>query len=108
LKEERRERLENFMNHRILRLPEVKTSTGLSRSTIYFRMAEGTFPKQIPLGRRTVGWLEKEIQQWLERQIQTSRSSEPHQEKKQSPTTDIFVACGETGNRIVANTKQPF
>jgi predicted DNA-binding transcriptional regulator AlpA len=37
--------------HRIMRLPEVKTITGLSRSTIYFRIAEGTFPKQVSLGR---------------------------------------------------------
>jgi prophage regulatory protein len=66
------------MKHRILRLPEVKTSTGLSRSTIYLRMAEGTFPRQIPLGRRTVGWLEGEVQEWLDRQIQLARSSEPH------------------------------
>jgi prophage regulatory protein len=57
--------------HRIMRLPEVKTITGLSRSTIYFRIAEGTFPKQISLGGRAVGWLENEIQEWLERQIQT-------------------------------------
>jgi len=62
------------MKHRILRLPEVKTNTGLSRSTIYFRMAEGTFPKQIALGRRTVGWLENEIEEWLQRQIQASRA----------------------------------
>jgi prophage regulatory protein len=66
------------MKHRILRLPDVKTSTGLSRSTIYFRMAEGSFPKQIALGPRTVGWLEEEIQEWLERQIQTTRSGEPN------------------------------
>jgi hypothetical protein len=45
-------------------------------------MAEGAFPKQIPLGPRTVGWLEIEVQEWLERQIQTTRSSEPNPKKK--------------------------
>lgn len=59
--------------HRIMRLPEVKTITGLSRSTIYFRIALGTFPKQIPLGGRAVGWLEAEIQNWLHEQVQASR-----------------------------------
>ena len=49
--------------HTILRLPEVKRSTGLSRSTIYLRIAEGTFPKSVSLGGRAVGWLEAEIQQ---------------------------------------------
>jgi prophage regulatory protein len=59
--------------HRIMRLPEVKLVTGLSRSTIYFRIALGTFPKQVSLGGRAVGWLENEIQEWLQRQIDSSR-----------------------------------
>jgi prophage regulatory protein len=53
------------MMHTILRLPAVKTSTGLSRSTIYLRIAQGTFPKPVSLGGRAVGWLEAEIQEWL-------------------------------------------
>lgn len=62
--------------HRIMRLPEVKAVTGLSRSTIYFRMALGTFPKQVCLGGRAVGWLEDEIQDWLNQQIQASRRAD--------------------------------
>ena len=58
----------------ILRLPEVKARTGLSRSTIYLRIAEGNFPTPIPLGGRAVGWIEDEIQQWLEQQIDASRN----------------------------------
>ena len=61
------------MLHTILRLPAVKTSTGLSRSTIYLRIAEGTFPKPVSLGGRAVGWLEAEIQEWLQRRIEESR-----------------------------------
>jgi prophage regulatory protein len=61
------------MLHTILRLPAVKTSTGLSRSTIYLRIAQGTFPKPVGLGGRAVGWLEAEIQDWLQGQIETSR-----------------------------------
>lgn len=34
------------MANMILRLPAVKTRTGLSRSTIYLRVAEGRFPMQ--------------------------------------------------------------
>ena len=52
--------------HKILRLPDVKESTGLSRSTIYLRIAEGSFPKPVNLGGRAVGWLELDIQHWLE------------------------------------------
>ena len=61
------------MTHTILRLPAVKTRTGLSRSTIYLRVAQGTFPKPVSLGARAVGWVEVEIQEWLQRQIEASR-----------------------------------
>ncbi|HXV82341.1 MAG TPA: AlpA family transcriptional regulator [Candidatus Binatia bacterium] len=61
------------MMHTILRLPEVKRSTGLSRSTIYLRVAQGTFPKPVALGGRAVGWLEVEVQDWLQRRIEASR-----------------------------------
>lgn len=63
------------MTHTILRLPAVKTSTGLSRSTIYLRVAEGTFPKPVSLGGRAVGWLEAEIQDWLRQRIEASRKA---------------------------------
>ena len=57
------------MKHKILRLPEVKEFTGLSRSSIYLRMANRNFPKSISLGGRAVGWLESDIQKWLEDRI---------------------------------------
>jgi prophage regulatory protein len=60
--------------HTILRLPDVKRSTGLSRSIIYLRIAQGTFPKPVSLGERSVGWVEAEIQEWLQRRIDASRS----------------------------------
>jgi len=49
----------------ILRRKQVESRTGLSRSTIYLRIQNGTFPKQINLGARAVGWLENEIEAWL-------------------------------------------
>ena len=61
------------MKHSILRLPKVKVRTGLSRSTIYLRISEGTFPSPIRLGSRAVGWLESEIDNWLEERISASR-----------------------------------
>ena len=63
------------MAHSIPRLPAVKTRTGLSRSTIYLRVSQGTFPKPVSLGGRAVGWLEAEIQEWLQRQIEASRKA---------------------------------
>ena len=61
------------MEQHILRLPTVKAITGLSRSTIYLRMSEGSFPRQVNLGSRAVGWLSSEIQQWVDERISSSR-----------------------------------
>ena len=60
----------------ILRLPAVKNRTGLSRSTIYLRISQGKFPKPVSLGGRAVGWIEVEIEDWLNQQISTSRQRE--------------------------------
>jgi len=64
------------MGQHILRLPTVKAITGLSRSTIYLRMSEGTFPEKISLGSRAVGWLETEVQDWLDERISVSRKED--------------------------------
>ncbi|SVD05061.1 uncharacterized protein METZ01_LOCUS357915 [marine metagenome] len=61
------------MGQHILRLPTVKAITGLSRSTIYLRMSEGSFPEKISLGSRAVGWLASEIQQWLDERISSRK-----------------------------------
>ncbi|MEO1724052.1 MAG: AlpA family transcriptional regulator [Pseudomonadota bacterium] len=49
----------------ILRRPDVERLTGLARSTIYARMADGTFPKPIKLGGSAVGWRQSAIAAWL-------------------------------------------
>ena len=59
---------------RFLRLPEVMKRTGLSRSTIYVRLAEGRFPRPVALGGRAVGWIEAEIAEWVAERIAESRS----------------------------------
>ena len=64
------------MEQMILRLPKVKAITGLSRSTIYLRMSEGTFPQHISLGSRAVGWLGSEVADWMDQRILESRDSE--------------------------------
>ena len=45
----------------ILRLPAVKAETGVSRSTIYLRIAQGLFTKPVSLGARAVGWPSSEV-----------------------------------------------
>lgn len=64
--------------HRIIRLPDVRTRTGLSRSSIYAAISKNTFPQPLPLGARAVGWLESEIDAWLESRIALGRKGNPN------------------------------
>lgn len=61
------------MTNRLLRRPEVEKLVGLSRSTIYVRISQGTFPKPIPIGGRLIAWPEKTIQDWIQERIEAGR-----------------------------------
>jgi prophage regulatory protein len=63
------------MSNKIIRLPAVKDKTGLSRSSIYLRMSKGEFPDSISLGSRAIGWLEGDINLWLEQCIAASKAA---------------------------------
>ena len=49
---------------RILRLDAVLDRTGLSRSTLYRKVEQGTFPAQVQIAARCVGWRESAISEW--------------------------------------------
>ena len=51
---------------RIVRLSTVLARTGLSRSTIYRKIAEGTFPAQIKISINGAGWRESDINRWVD------------------------------------------
>ncbi len=74
---------------RFLRLPEVVSRTGLSRSTLKVLMREGSFPLPIRLGARAVGWIEAEVEAWMRERIAASRGG------AEGPPTDFQ----ERGNR---------
>lgn len=57
---------------RILRLPQVLALVGLRRSTVYNHIQNGVFPKPIKLGRAS-GWIQAEVQAWIQSQIDASR-----------------------------------
>ena len=59
----------------ILRRKQVEARTGLSRSTIYERIKAGTFPEPISLGAKSVGWVQSEVDGWLNAQIIKSRKA---------------------------------
>ena len=68
----------------IIRRKQVEARTGLSRSSIYARFRQNpkrpgdydpTFPKPVSVGARAVGWIEAEIDSWLNAQVEKSRKS---------------------------------
>lgn len=65
----------------ILRLNQLIARIQLSRSSIYGRLDpksrqyDASFPKPIKLGASTVGWIEEEIQAWIEEKIAACRSN---------------------------------
>jgi prophage regulatory protein len=50
---------------RIIRLKTVLSRTGLSRSTIYRKIAEGTFPARLKISANGTGWHESDINRWI-------------------------------------------
>jgi prophage regulatory protein len=56
----------------LLRLPQVKARTGLSRSAIYARVAQNDFPEPVQIGPRSVAWLDSEISEWIAARVRLS------------------------------------
>ena len=54
---------------RFIRSAELKQRTGLSKTTIWRKTREGTFPKPISLSSGAVGWLEDEVEGWIDDRI---------------------------------------
>ena len=63
------------MAYTILRLQHVKARTGLSRSTIYALIKDGLFKAPISLGARAVGWLDSDVDEFIEQRVKASRKS---------------------------------
>jgi prophage regulatory protein len=54
---------------RFVRLAEVLRTTGLPRATLYELIDKRRFPRQVRLGGKAVGWIEGEVQDWLQARI---------------------------------------
>jgi len=57
----------------IIKLSEVKRKTTLSSSSIYRKVAAGEFPSPIKLSERSSGWLQTEVENWIDERVKASR-----------------------------------
>ena len=51
---------------RLIRWPEVKVLTGISRVTAWRMEKNGKFPRRRKLGENSVAWIASEVEAWLE------------------------------------------
>lgn len=55
----------SVLETQLLRLPAVISRTGLSRSSVYRRVADGTFPAPVKIGERSCAWASHEVDAWI-------------------------------------------
>ena len=60
---------------KLLRLPEVRTRTGLPTSSLYALMADGKFPRPVKLSARSVAWDETLVSEWIGTRLAESKAS---------------------------------
>jgi prophage regulatory protein len=77
----------------VLRLPAVRAKTQLPTSTIYALMAAGKFPKPIALSVNTRGWIEADVDAFLQARI------------AERDAGDSWRPLGDAAARVVAKVK---
>lgn len=97
----------------IIRRGQVQHQTGLSKSGIYDKLDpkspgfDPTFPKQVSIGARAVGWVEAEIEAWIHLRVIASRSI-PKQRKRPKSRGTARRVDGESsgGGETLANAEE--
>jgi prophage regulatory protein len=90
----------------ILRLRDVLKRTGLSRSTLYNRIANGEFPHQISLGGRAIGWFKGEVEDWINKRVQLWPQPAGTSENASEEGNAIGKGVG-TGRRGIERSTEP-
>lgn len=89
------------MEKRIIRMPEVESTVGLSAATIYRLIKTGEFPKQVKLGKHASGWILSDIEEWIQKQ--TGHQPENHTKSEMaSEPIRTFITSATTAEIIKA------
>lgn len=81
----------------IIRMSQTVRKVGLSRSSVYLRMKAGDFPKPVRLGNAAtaVGFIESEVDDWIQRQVAQSRAEPTTVKQGQTGSTDVLPKLAE-------------
>lgn len=63
---------------KLMKLPEVLARVALSRSQVYAKVKDGTFPAPINVGIRAVAWVEQEVDAWVRALVSEARKPGKH------------------------------
>ena len=82
--------------NRLLRLPQVRERTGLSRSTVYLLESQARFPGRVKVGARAVAWPKDEVQAWIDakkatRCVSTDQETAQTVSRALASTVDVVV-----------------
>ena len=80
------------MTSNVLRLPQVLARVGLSRSSVYARISDGSFPAPLAIGPRARGWLATDIDIWVDSRIKQRPEFQPAQPAVSDQRTDVAKA----------------
>ena len=78
---------------RILRLRDVRERTGQPTSVIYDQMSREEFPRPVPIGPRSVGWVEHEIETWIRDRIAARDAG------------DTWKSLGDAAAKVITKVK---
>ena len=63
------------MPMKLIKMPVVMNRVAMSRTNLFIKVKEGTFPAPISLGARAIAWVEEEVDEWVAARIAASRTS---------------------------------
>ena len=95
----------------IIRLKDLMSHTGLSRSAIYDRMDENSpryakdFPKSFSLSGGAVGWFKSEVDAWLETCATNAKQGKPAKNAKPSPSSNNLAAQPHSNSELPGSSK---
>jgi len=85
---------------RLIRGPEVRSQVGLSNSTIYNKIKEGTFPAPVPIGERAKAWDSFAVDEWVEEKIKNAERAAANND-----SSDMYSDGAEKGSKKIGSVQ---
>jgi prophage regulatory protein len=88
---------------RIVRMKTVLERTALSRATIYRKIADGTFPRQVKISVHGAGWHESDIDRWIANPPAFRAANDNDRIGAKTDADNQNITSAEDGGPVAAN-----